>query len=233
MPASSVPDPFPNRGKSWKTADTAIKTRVYGGPARHRAAISRTSPCFVRGLTCDIDPMKILLLTAAMLFALPQGALAATEEQKLYRWVDDEGVVHYGDSVPAEYAEVDKQVVNEHGVTLDVLRGKKTREELAAEKRERGAAGGARVAAAAGPGAACDLPVSRRNRDAPRPAHRAVPGPVERHRILPSQPAEAARIHLDAGIALCALQRRSGRREYRSRRSQPIPRRRKRSRATN
>ncbi|HWM28270.1 MAG TPA: DUF4124 domain-containing protein, partial [Woeseiaceae bacterium] len=80
--------------------------------------------------------MKILLLTAAMLFALPQGALAQAEEQKLYRWVDREGVVHYGDSVPAEYAEVDKQVVNQHGVTLDVLRGKKSDEELAAEKRE-------------------------------------------------------------------------------------------------
>ncbi|HWM28756.1 MAG TPA: DUF4124 domain-containing protein [Woeseiaceae bacterium] len=80
--------------------------------------------------------MKILLLTVAMLFALPQAALAAAEEQKLYRWVDREGVVHYGDSVPAEYAEVDKQIVNEHGVTLDVLRGKKSDEELAAEKRE-------------------------------------------------------------------------------------------------
>ena len=80
--------------------------------------------------------MKILWLTVAMLSAVPQGALGAAEEQKLYRWVDSEGVVHYGDSVPAEYAEVDKQVVNEHGVTLDVLRGKKSDEELAAERRE-------------------------------------------------------------------------------------------------
>ena len=79
--------------------------------------------------------MKNLLLTAATLLFLSQGASAA-QDQKLYRWVDKEGNVHYGDSVPAEYAEVEKQVVNEHGVTLDVLRGKKTEEEIAAEKRQ-------------------------------------------------------------------------------------------------
>ncbi|MEX2126555.1 MAG: DUF4124 domain-containing protein [Woeseia sp.] len=79
--------------------------------------------------------MRILLLTAAMLFALPQAA-AGAEDQKLYRWVDKEGNVHYGDSIPAEYAEVDKQVVNEHGVTLGILRGKKSDEEIAAEKHE-------------------------------------------------------------------------------------------------
>ena len=75
--------------------------------------------------------MRILLLTAASLLLLSQAAFAA-ENQKLYRWVDKDGTVHYGDSIPAEYAEVEKQVVNEHGVTLDVLRGKKTDEEIAA-----------------------------------------------------------------------------------------------------
>jgi hypothetical protein len=78
--------------------------------------------------------MRILLL-AAILLILPQASLGDSG-QKLYRWVDNKGNVHYGDSVPAEYAEVEKQVVNEHGVTVDVLRGKKTDEELAAEKRE-------------------------------------------------------------------------------------------------
>jgi hypothetical protein len=78
--------------------------------------------------------MKTLLLTAATLFLLAQAALGA-QDQKLYRWVDKDGNVHYGDSVPAEYAEVDKQVVNEHGITVRVMRGKKSDEELAAEKR--------------------------------------------------------------------------------------------------
>jgi hypothetical protein len=78
--------------------------------------------------------MKTLLLTAATLVVLAQAALGA-QDQKLYRWVDKDGNVHYGDSVPAEYAEVDKQIVNEHGVTVRTMRGKKSDEELAAEKR--------------------------------------------------------------------------------------------------
>lgn len=78
--------------------------------------------------------MRTLLLTATTLLVLSQAALGA-QDQKLYRWVDKDGNVHYGDSVPAEYAEVEKQVVNEHGVTLDVLRGKKTEEEIAAERK--------------------------------------------------------------------------------------------------
>jgi hypothetical protein len=78
--------------------------------------------------------MKTLLLTAATLILLAQAALGA-QDQTLYRWVDKDGNVHYGDSIPAEYAEVDKQVVNEHGVTVRTLRGKKSDEELAAEKR--------------------------------------------------------------------------------------------------
>lgn len=78
--------------------------------------------------------MTRTIAASAVLFALSTG-LAAGETQKLYRWVDAEGVVHFGDSIPAEYAEIEKQVVNEHGITVDVMRGKKTPEEIAEEKR--------------------------------------------------------------------------------------------------
>ncbi len=53
----------------------------------------------------------------------------------MFRWVDENGVVHYGDSVPPEYADVEKQVLNHHGVTVAVVRGKKTAEEIAEENR--------------------------------------------------------------------------------------------------
>lgn len=82
-----------------------------------------------------VRPMKVSILTAAVLILLPVLAAAQTE-QKLYRWVDKEGNVHYGDSIPAEYAEVDKEVLNEHGITLDVMRGKKSDAELAEERRQ-------------------------------------------------------------------------------------------------
>jgi hypothetical protein len=79
--------------------------------------------------------MKVSILTAAVLLLLPVLAAAQTE-QKLYRWIDKEGNVHYGDSIPAEYAEVDKEVLNEHGITLDVMLGKKSDAELAEERRQ-------------------------------------------------------------------------------------------------
>ena len=60
---------------------------------------------------------------------------SAAETQKLYRWVDEDGIVHYGDSIPAEYADIERQVVNEHGITVDVMHGKKTDAEIAEEKR--------------------------------------------------------------------------------------------------
>lgn len=61
--------------------------------------------------------------------------VAQAQDTKYYRWVDAEGNVHYGDSVPAEYAEYPKQVLNDHGITVDSVAGKKSEEELEAERR--------------------------------------------------------------------------------------------------
>ena len=78
--------------------------------------------------------MRLLIVTTASILLLPL-ASATAEQQKLYRWVDSDGVIHYGDYVPAEYADMEKQVLNEYGVTVDVLRGKKTAEQIAEENR--------------------------------------------------------------------------------------------------
>jgi hypothetical protein len=80
--------------------------------------------------------MKNLLVTIAVLILLPLTASAGEKVQKLYRWVDSEGVVHYGDSIPAQYAELERQVVNDHGITVGVLHAKKTEEEIEEEKRQ-------------------------------------------------------------------------------------------------
>jgi len=71
-----------------------------------------------------------------MLILLPISLSAAGKSQKLYRWVDGDGIVHYGDSVPAEYAELERQIVNEHGIAVEILRAKMTAEEIAEEKRQ-------------------------------------------------------------------------------------------------
>ena len=80
--------------------------------------------------------MKSLFTTLLLLLALPMLAFADTTQQKLYRWVDASGVVHYGDSIPAEYAEIERQIVNDHGITVGVMRAKKTAAEIEEEKRQ-------------------------------------------------------------------------------------------------
>lgn len=49
--------------------------------------------------------------------------------------MDKDGILHYGDTVPAKYAELEKQIINDAGVTVAVLRGKRTPEEIAEELR--------------------------------------------------------------------------------------------------
>lgn len=81
--------------------------------------------------------MRRLFAILSVLVLLPVIALGAQKQQpKLYRWVDSDGVVHYGDSIPAEYAELERQVVNDHGITVDVMEAKKTEAELAEERRQ-------------------------------------------------------------------------------------------------
>ena len=80
--------------------------------------------------------MRILLTTIAVLTLLPLAAPAAEQVQRLYRWIDMEGVVHYGDSIPAEYADLERQIVNRHGITVGIMRAKQTEEEIAEEKRQ-------------------------------------------------------------------------------------------------
>ncbi len=78
--------------------------------------------------------MRKLLILSAALTLVP--LLASAEESTHFKWVDSEGVLHYGDSIPAKYAELPKEVVNDHGVTVGNLDGKKTEEQLEAERQE-------------------------------------------------------------------------------------------------
>lgn len=44
-------------------------------------------------------------------------------------------MVHYGDSIPVEYAEIERQVINKHGITVDVLQAKRTEEQIEEERQ--------------------------------------------------------------------------------------------------
>ncbi len=45
-------------------------------------------------------------------------AQATSDKRQTYKWTDDKGVVHYGDSVPAEYSQREQRVLNSHGIEV-------------------------------------------------------------------------------------------------------------------
>jgi hypothetical protein len=78
----------------------------------------------------------MLRLIVIVALAVLASQAQAREEQKVYKWTDKDGNVYFGDSIPAEYAERPKEVLNDQGVAVEELAGKKTAEQLEAEARE-------------------------------------------------------------------------------------------------
>lgn len=74
------------------------------------------------------------MLRWLILFSLIAASLPAAA---VYKWMDENGKVHYGDRVPPQYAKQQREVMNEQGVTTKTLSRQKTPEELAAEKKAR------------------------------------------------------------------------------------------------
>ena len=61
----------------------------------------------------------------------------AADSLKAYRWTDDQGGMHYGDRVPPEYANNELAILNDQGVEVARITGKKTDEQLAEDARQR------------------------------------------------------------------------------------------------
>jgi hypothetical protein len=75
---------------------------------------------------------RITLLAIAAL-SLPVICVAQPKQPgKLYSWVDENGVTHYGDSIPPQYANRDRSVLNSQGVRVGFEQGEITEEERAA-----------------------------------------------------------------------------------------------------
>jgi hypothetical protein len=79
-------------------------------------------------------PRTALGLVLALAAFVPYAS--ADNKPIAFRWVDEQGVVHYGDSIPPQYAEKAHQMLNKQGVVVGHTDAQKTAEELAAEARE-------------------------------------------------------------------------------------------------
>jgi hypothetical protein len=78
-----------------------------------------------------------LLIAAASSMLLACATTMAWSQARAYKWVDKEGVVHYGDMIPPEYAEQARQELNRQGVPVrDYPRQLSASEAEAAQKAE-------------------------------------------------------------------------------------------------
>jgi Domain of unknown function (DUF4124) len=75
-----------------------------------------------------------VLIAAALLAA---GAWGASSTRKVYKWVDDQGVTHYGDQIPPEYAAQAHGIINNQGIEVEHTDAQKTAEQLAVEDQKR------------------------------------------------------------------------------------------------
>jgi Domain of unknown function (DUF4124) len=76
-------------------------------------------------------------LCATALVAFSGTAAAAGNGRTLYKWVDDQGVTHYGDRIPPEYAAQEQHIINSQGIEINHLDAQKTAEQLAAEEQKK------------------------------------------------------------------------------------------------
>lgn len=79
------------------------------------------------------------ILIAAGVFAA--GAWGAASNQnsarRVYKWVDEQGVTHYGDQIPPEYASQAHGVINGQGIEVEHTDAQKTPEQLATEEQKK------------------------------------------------------------------------------------------------
>jgi hypothetical protein len=83
------------------------------------------------GQTLRASVMAAVILTTFTTFA---NAGADSKDKITYRWVDEQGEVHYGDRIPPQYAQKEGAVLNSRGVEVRHLEAQKTPEQLAVEE---------------------------------------------------------------------------------------------------
>jgi hypothetical protein len=69
------------------------------------------------------------------LFAFACLSPAGAQAGKLYKWVDENGQIRYGDAIPAKYAKKSNETLNKEGIVVDHKAAAKTPAQIAEEER--------------------------------------------------------------------------------------------------
>src|SRR6185312_11686624 len=82
-----------------------------------------------------MTPRAFPLLVALACVAGTASAQSPPKGSLSYRWVDEHGVVHYGDTIPPKYARNSREILNSQGVEVGHVDAEKTAAQLAAEQK--------------------------------------------------------------------------------------------------
>ena len=63
-------------------------------------------------------PSLAIVLSGLVLASVALGQAAREAGKQTYKWTDENGVVHYGDSVPPEYSQREQRLLNSQGLEL-------------------------------------------------------------------------------------------------------------------
>jgi len=72
------------------------------------------------------------LLAASGAYAAKSAKASSSTAGKTYKWVDENGITHYGDTVPQEYSQREQQVLNSRGVEVQKRQAEMSPAEAAA-----------------------------------------------------------------------------------------------------
>jgi hypothetical protein len=82
-----------------------------------------------------------VLFSAVLLASSAPGAnssqSSSSSGRKVYEWVDKQGITHYGDWIPPEYASQEHRVITGQGIELQRTEAQKTPEQLAEEDQKK------------------------------------------------------------------------------------------------
>lgn len=84
---------------------------------------------------CVFSLLAVVALAAAVASAAPGDP--SHNAKTTFRWVDEQGVIHYSDEVPAPASGRDRAIMNSQGVVVRHLEGQKSAEQAAAEAHAR------------------------------------------------------------------------------------------------